>query len=167
MNQRITTQCVCWDLETWGLKEAYCFSPTYGISFTDHGGTSDRWHRPIQVPQLMEHFLLGWRRGSCFKDSRVLCGVTALYNKKSQGEGTPVHHSAHLNPPKLIIYTMGWNFKKLFHQWRFLGHPLRNSSGNSMLPMTPTSCAFFKLFRVQCKAPPILLSTSSLKGQIA
>lgn len=131
MNQRITTQCVCWDLETWGLKEAYCFSPTYGISFTDHGGTSDRWHRPIQVPQLMEHFLLGWRRGSCFKDSRVLCGVTALYNKKSQGEGTPVHHSVHLNPPKLIIYTMGWNFKKLFHQWRFLGHPLRNSSGNT------------------------------------
>ena len=31
----------------------------------------------------------------------------------------------------------------------------------SVLPMTPTSCAFLKLFRVQRKSPPRLLSSTS------
>ena len=174
MNQMITMQCVCGDLGTYGLKEAYCFSLTDGISFTDHCGDNDRCHRPIQVPQLMEHFLLGWRRGTCFKDSRILCGVIALQQEEPGGRKACPSFST-FEPPKLLIYTMGWNFKKLFHQWRFLGHPLRKSSENSACcpwhqhPVHFWNCSEYNAnLLLDCyPLPPILLSASCHQGAAA
>jgi len=116
---------------------------------------------PIQVPQLMEHFLLGWRRGTCLKILEFFVGWLYYNTKKSQGkEGLSIIQ--YIWTPQTYHLHNGLEFQEAVSSMEISrASSEKELREHSVLPMTPTSCAFLKVFRVQRKSPPILLSSTS------